>query len=307
MNKSCPEGKIINPKTGKCVKVDGKIGQTLLANLPKPTKALVSHNQESMFTISEPMILASKAHLMYFLFEPNKKADYPIINLKSGNYRVALMTDDFQVISRENVSQSTINKHLETLKLHNPITEPHQLLPYREYGGVLQAVMWEHSISDKIQQQIVLNNSAMILMKPNDYQSLHYKSAINPMKVFNNLDNSKYHIEQSLMIWKTFHSSNCMVINEEIIISYDPYSSLYDENLLVQNLNGSYTKPTDYDLKIKKRDIIREILNDGDYESIINDLEQNDFFVTDMLIKMANDLLNELDISDLNKFKEKNT
>lgn len=29
MDKNCPPGKILNPKTGKCVKADGKIGMQL--------------------------------------------------------------------------------------------------------------------------------------------------------------------------------------------------------------------------------------------------------------------------------------
>jgi hypothetical protein len=38
MSKKCPEGKIMNPATGRCVNAEGKIGQKLLEQKTKPTK-----------------------------------------------------------------------------------------------------------------------------------------------------------------------------------------------------------------------------------------------------------------------------
>ena len=51
MSDKCPKGKILNPKTGRCVNKDGKIGQELLAKggakpkevKPKEDKKLIAH------------------------------------------------------------------------------------------------------------------------------------------------------------------------------------------------------------------------------------------------------------------------
>jgi hypothetical protein len=40
MNKNCPPGKILNPKTGRCVKVDGKIGMKLSKQICPSDKIL---------------------------------------------------------------------------------------------------------------------------------------------------------------------------------------------------------------------------------------------------------------------------
>ena len=46
MNK-CPEGKILNPKTGRCVKKDGKIGQELLKSRRKSSKKVSNSTRKS--------------------------------------------------------------------------------------------------------------------------------------------------------------------------------------------------------------------------------------------------------------------
>ena len=40
--KECPPGKIINPLTNRCVKIDGKIGKAILATLKPAAKKSVS-------------------------------------------------------------------------------------------------------------------------------------------------------------------------------------------------------------------------------------------------------------------------
>jgi len=62
MSKECPKGKLINPKTGRCVKKDGAIGRSLLTKksgttIPKPKKAKTDSESKK----SKPKTKTSKA------------------------------------------------------------------------------------------------------------------------------------------------------------------------------------------------------------------------------------------------------
>ena len=54
--KDCPPGKILNPKTNRCVKIDGKIGKQILAEKKEKSKSPPKPTSESKFTLNNKEI-----------------------------------------------------------------------------------------------------------------------------------------------------------------------------------------------------------------------------------------------------------
>lgn len=113
MSKKCPEGKILNPKTNRCVKIDGKIGKQVIkeTNVKEAPKEEVIKESPSLFPKNKTVVNMPKE--TYFpdrawelikehMIDPRTDKDYTI--------DVFMTWDTFKNFFGDSISQRMYRK-----------------------------------------------------------------------------------------------------------------------------------------------------------------------------------------------------
>ena len=109
MSKKCPDGKILNPKSNRCVKIDGKIGKQLIKTdkskpieIPKDIPSLIPQNKTK---IKMPEIYIPDPAwdiIKEYMIDPRTDKDYTI--------EVFMSWDTFKDFFGDSISQRMYRK-----------------------------------------------------------------------------------------------------------------------------------------------------------------------------------------------------